>query len=65
MKDESPRPFGRGPIEARSPSLAAGKSGRLHARLGVAPLKRYLESWAWVFSLVSPRPFGRGPIEAR
>src|SRR5260370_683101 len=61
----SPRPRGRGPIEApvkyfSTPFLSTA----LHAREGVAPLKPKFSCWYHTSVFDSPRPRGRGPIEA-
>ncbi len=61
----SPRPHGRGPVEAVTGFFFMAIVGRdLRARTGAAPLKQGLARRLFYLFLGSPRPHGRGPVEA-
>src|SRR5207247_433680 len=61
---KTPRPNGRGPIEAVSNSSLTQWLQRLRVRTDAAPLKRRHVSVLQRHRLSTPRPNGRGPIEA-
>ena len=62
--DSLPRPYGRGPIEARSVGRRRAIPPAFRVLMGAAPLKRHVNDDAGARIMCLPRPYGRGPIEA-